>query len=58
MLPATAANKKCGGTVAMGKVSVGTLGVRHQLPQHHCVIFTFIHLPTIICGPDSDRVAV
>jgi len=51
-------HQMCGGMVAMGKFSVGTLGVRHQLPQRQCLIFTFIHLPTIICGPDTDRVAV
>jgi hypothetical protein len=47
----------CGGMVAFGKVSVGTLGVQQRLTQHHCLMFTFIYLPTIICGPNTGRVA-
>jgi len=48
----------CGGWVTMGKFAVGTLGVRHQLTQQYCLMFTVIYLPTLICGPDTDRVAV
>jgi hypothetical protein len=47
----------CGGKVAMGEVSLGTMDVPHQLPHQHCSMFTFIYLSTIICGPDTDRVA-
>jgi hypothetical protein len=49
-------HQMCGGMVAMGKFSLGTLFVPYQLPHHHCSMFASIYLPTIICGPDTDRI--